>query len=177
MAKKLIGALVVFGLLGGLTGLVYALTTNKIVVGYNKNYAPDQPLPFSHETHAGQYKIDCKYCHTSVEVSRHASVPSLNICMNCHLTVKVDSPWIQKLQKAYNSGESIAWKKVHLLPDFVKFNHAPHIKAGKDCSTCHGAVETMPIVYQWSSLSMGFCVNCHRQPENNAPISCGTCHY
>jgi hypothetical protein len=177
MAKKIIGALVVFALVGGLCLFIYLLTNNKIVIGYNKGYMPDQPIPFSHELHAGQYKLDCKYCHTSVEVTRHASVPSLNICMNCHLQVKTDSPWIQKLQAAYSSGESIAWKKVNLLPDHVKFNHAPHIKAGKDCSVCHGPVETMPIVYQWASMSMGFCVNCHRQPENNAPINCGTCHY
>src|SRR5260370_1044747 len=123
MGKKIVGAAVVFGLIGGLSWFVYALSTHKGVIGYNQRYMPDQPLPFSHELHAGQYKLDCKYCHTSVEVSRHASIPSLNICMNCHLQVKTDSPWIQKLQAAYNSGESIAWKKVHMLPDFVKFNH------------------------------------------------------
>lgn len=177
MAKKFIGAVVVFGLVGGLCLFVYLLTNNKVVIGYNQNYQPDQPLPFSHEMHAGQMKIDCKYCHTSVEVSRHASIPSLNVCMNCHIQVKTDSQWIQKLQAAYNSGQSIAWNKVHLLPDFVKFNHAPHIKAGKQCSECHGPVETMPTVYQFSSLSMGWCVNCHRLPENNAPTNCGTCHY
>ncbi len=177
MAKKLIGAVVVLGLLGGLSLLIYVLNNNKVVIGYNKDYKPDQPLPFSHKQHAGDYKIDCRYCHTSTDVSRHASVPSLNICMNCHLTVKVDSPWIQKLTEAYNSGKSIAWQKVHLLPDHVKFNHAAHIKAGKDCNTCHGPVQEMEKVYQFSSLAMGWCVNCHRQPENNAPTNCSTCHY
>lgn len=177
MAKKFIGAVVVFGLVGGLCLFVYLLTNNKITIGYDQHYQPDQPIPFSHQLHAGQYKIDCKYCHTSVEVSRHASIPSLNICMNCHIQVKTDSPWIQKVQEAYNSGKSIAWKKVHMLPDFVKFNHGPHIKAGKQCKDCHGPVETMPVVYQFSSLSMGWCVNCHRLPENHAPTNCGTCHY
>lgn len=177
MAKKFIGAVVTLAVLGGVYYAFTLITHNKIAIGYNKDYTPDQPIPFSHEQHAGQYKIDCKFCHTSVEVSRHASIPSLNVCMNCHMQVKTDSPWIQKLQAAYSNGESIAWQKVNLLPDHVKFNHAPHIKAGKDCATCHGPVETMPVVTQWSSMSMGWCVNCHRQPENNAPINCGTCHY
>lgn len=177
MGKKIVGIVVILGILGGLSALVYALSNNKIVVGYNKGYAPDQPLPFSHELHAGQYKIDCNYCHTGAEVSRHASIPSLNVCMNCHLTIAVDSPYIQQLAEAYNSGQSIAWEKVHLLPDHVKFDHAAHIGAGKDCAQCHGPVESMPVLYQFSSLSMGWCVNCHREPENNAPINCSTCHY
>jgi len=177
MAKKIVGLGVVLLILGGLSALVYALSTNKVVIGYNQGYMPDQPIPFPHDLHAGKYKMDCKYCHTTTEKSRHASIPSLNICMNCHLTVKTDSPWIQKIQEAYNSGKSIAWKKVHMLPDFVKFNHAPHIKAGKQCNECHGPVETMKQVYQYQSLAMGWCVNCHRKPENNAPTNCSTCHY
>src|SRR6202171_4318609 len=106
MAKKFIGLVVVFGLLGGLSWVVYALSTNKVVVGYNQGYMPDQPIAFSHEWHAGTLKMDCKYCHTSVEVSRHASVPSLNVCMNCHMVVKTDSPWIQKLTEAYKIGRA-----------------------------------------------------------------------
>lgn len=177
MTKKIIGALVVLGALGGLSALIYVLTNNKVVIGYNQGYQPEQPIPFSHKLHAGQYKMDCKYCHTGTEVSRHASVPPLNICMNCHMVVKTDSPWIQKLTEAYTSGKSIAWKKVHLLPDHVKFNHAPHIKAGKDCTVCHGDVKEMERVKQNASLAMGWCVNCHRQPENKAPLNCSTCHY
>jgi hypothetical protein len=176
MAKKVFGLGVVLALIG-LCVFIWALTNNKVVIGYNKGYQPDQPLPFSHQLHAGQYQINCKYCHTSVEVSRHASIPSLNICMNCHIVVKTDSPWIKKLTEAYNSGKSIAWQKVHLLPDFVKFNHALHIKAGKDCTTCHGNVQSMPQIYQNASLAMGWCVNCHRLPENHAPTNCSTCHY
>lgn len=177
MGKKIVGALVVFGVLGGLASFVYAISNNKVVIGYNQGYQPDQPIPFSHEQHAGQYQINCQYCHANAASTRHASVPSLNICMNCHLVVKPDSPWIQQLSEAYHSGKPVAWEKVHLLPDHVKFNHSAHIQAGKACQECHGPVEQMPIVYQWSSLSMGWCVNCHRQPENNAPVNCGTCHY
>jgi hypothetical protein len=177
MTKKIIGAVVVLGLLGGLSALVYVLVNNKVVIGYNQGYQPDQPIPFSHKLHAGQYKMDCKYCHTGTETTRHASIPSLNICMNCHLVVKTDSPHIQRLTEAYNSGKSVAWEKVHLLPDHVKFNHAAHIKAGKDCTTCHGDVKEMEKVKQNASLAMGWCVNCHRQPENKAPLNCSTCHY
>ncbi|MBX3022426.1 MAG: cytochrome c3 family protein [Bdellovibrionales bacterium] len=99
--------------------------------------------------------------------------------MNCHgpALVQNDSPEIQKVRDAFNNGRAIAWQKVNLLPDYVKFNHAPHIKAGKDCTVCHGPVAEMKKVVQHESLSMGFCVNCHRQPENNAPTNCSTCHY
>lgn len=176
--KKILGAIVVLGILGGgLSAFIYAINNNKIVIGYNQGYQPDQPIPYSHKLHAGQYKIDCKYCHTGTETSRHAAVPPLNVCMNCHMVVKTDSPWIKQLTEAYNSGKSVAWKKVHLLPDHVKFNHAPHIKAGKDCTTCHGQVAEMEKVQQVAPLSMGWCVNCHRQPENKAPLNCSTCHY
>jgi len=145
--------------------------------GYNRGYSPDQPLPFKHSLHAGTYQIPCQYCHTNVSQSRHSTVPSLNICMNCHIAVKTDSPWIQKLRKAYENNESIPWVKVHMLPDFVQFNHSAHIKKGVACQTCHGPVETMETLYQNSDLSMGWCVNCHRKPENNAPVNCATCHY
>lgn len=183
MAKKIIGLAVLLGVAGGLSLYVYLLTNNKIPMGYNINYEPTQPIPYSHELHAGKYKIDCKYCHTSTEESRHASVPSLNICMNCHMVVKPGSPHIQKLTKAYNSGEPIEWQKVHLLPDHVKFNHAAHILSGKlgegkqACFQCHGRVDTMVEVKQVKDLSMGWCVNCHRQPEYDAPTTCSTCHY
>jgi hypothetical protein len=97
--------------------------------------------------------------------------------MNCHKSVKTDSPWIQRMTKAYDRGESIPWVKVNMLPDHVKFNHKRHIAKGVDCQTCHGAVETMQIYYQKEALSMGWCIDCHKKPENNAPISCQTCHY
>ncbi len=177
MAKKVIGAAVVVMLLTALSGFIYLISTNKIIIGYNQGYEPEQPIPYSHELHAGTYKLDCRYCHVAVETSRHASVPSLNICMNCHTTVALDKPNIQKLHELYNKGESIPWKKVHLLPDHVKFNHASHILKGKQCQECHGPVETMPVVTQVKSLSMGWCVDCHRKPENNAPTQCSTCHY
>lgn len=189
--KKITGAFLLFFGFLAVSVFFYLLVNNHISLLYNKGYQPDQPLPFSHKTHAGQYKIDCRYCHAGVEVSRHSSLPSLEICMNCHRTIKPDSPWIEKLSEAYIENKSIAWEKVHLLPDFVKFSHFHHIKAGKDCRTCHGAVEKMDVVSQNKSLSMGWCVNCHRKsPEDGkllkelkkgdhqqAPINCSTCHY
>lgn len=183
MVKKIVGAAVVLGIVGGVYLFFSLLTNNKLSLGYNINYEPDQPIPYSHELHAGKLKIDCKYCHTSTEESRHASVPSLNICMNCHLTVKTDSPHIQTLMEHYNSGKPVEWQKVHLLPDHVKFNHAAHMLSGKigegkeACFQCHGQVDTMEKVKQVHDLSMGWCVSCHRKPEHEAPTTCGTCHY
>ena len=175
MSAKLIG---VFGVLL-LSILLSACTGGRgtPAVGYNNGYQPQQPIPFKHSLHAGQYQIPCQYCHSAVEKSKHATVPSLNVCMNCHTVVKADSPWIQQMRKAYDSGQSIPWQKVTLLPDHVMFNHKRHVAKNVACQHCHGAVENMDTVYQHSSLKMGWCVNCHRQPEHNAPITCSTCHY
>ena len=146
-------------------------------VGYNNGYEPKQPIPFSHRIHAGDHKIPCLYCHVAAEKSIHATVPAMNVCMNCHKMVALQSPWIKKLTEAYENGTAIEWKRVHMLPDFVRFNHKRHVKHEVACQTCHGPVETMDIIHQHAPLSMGWCVNCHRKPENNAPINCSTCHY
>jgi hypothetical protein len=146
-------------------------------IGYNDGHRPKQPIPFSHRIHATDHKIPCLYCHVAADKSPHATVPSLNVCMNCHLTVATGSPWIKQLQTAYENNQSIEWKKVHMLPDFVRFNHKRHVRKGVSCQTCHGAVEGMDVVSQEAPLSMGWCVNCHRKPENNASINCSTCHY
>ncbi len=145
--------------------------------GYNKNYQPEQPIPYDHSVHVGKHNIQCQYCHNQVERSKHSNIPSLQTCMNCHLQVKTDSPHIQKLREAYDAGKSIPWVRVHMLPDHVRFNHAAHVTKGVNCQTCHGNVEKMQKVYQYSDLSMGWCVNCHRQQENKAPLNCSTCHY
>lgn len=155
--------------------LALAACKNRPGIGYNQGYAPEQPIPFDHQLHAGTYKMDCLYCHANAEISRHASVPSLNICMNCHLTVG-SGPHIQKLRDAYNGNQPIEWVKVHMLPDFVHFNHKRHVQKGVSCQTCHGPVETMKKVKQHSDLSMGWCVTCHREPQHNAPLDCTTCH-
>lgn len=189
--RKWTGLAVVSFVLLSLCVFIYALTEQKLKIAYNDGYQPDQPIPFSHKVHVGQYKMDCRYCHTSVEENRHASVPSLNICMNCHLNIKVESPWIQQLRQAVQENKPIQWQKVHLLADFVKFNHAPHIKAltqdrsnpdskayKQSCYTCHGPVEDMSVVFQHETLSMGWCIDCHRKEENKPwLLQCVTCHY
>lgn len=160
-------------------------------LGYNVGYAPDQPIPFSHKLHAGTYKIECMYCHTSVEKSKHANVPSMNVCMNCHLVVKPDSPHIQKLKELYAENRAFQWVKVHDMPDHVYFPHNRHVQRGVQCETCHGDVASMDKVYQYGKLSMGWCLDCHRgvtTPEylytdgqkpgtHVAPVNCNTCHY
>ena len=166
--KVLIG-LVALVVLGGIAGFVLPPT------GYNNGYEPLQPIPYDHSLHAGKYQIACQYCHTNVERSRHATVPSLNICMNCHSSVATASPHIQRLKALYDSGGRMPWVKVHMLPDHVMFNHRRHVKQGVACQTCHGNIQEMQVVHQHASLAMGWCVNCHR--DNGAPISCSTCHY
>lgn len=157
----------------GLTGCKFGQGS----LGYNKGYSPDQPIPFSHELHTGKHQIQCTYCHSQVERSAHASIPALSTCMNCHVAVKTDSPYIQQMREAYDAGKSIEWLKVHLLPDHVKFNHSAHVNKGVNCNQCHGEVEKMSKVTQVEAMSMGWCVNCHRAPESKAPINCSTCHH
>ena|SRR5665213_3216821 len=159
--KTLLGlslaALVVLGALTYAAGLVLGFSPM-----WYQNYAPKQPIPFSHKIHAGQYKIPCLYCHGPAEYSAFSEVPGLQVCMNCHQTVKTDSPWIKQITEAYNANRPIEWIKVHVLPDFVHFNHKRHIAAGVECATCHGPVQEMSRVYQYAGLNMGWCINCHR---------------
>lgn len=146
-------------------------------IGYNKGYSPEQPIPFDHSLHVGTHNIQCQYCHNQVERTKHANIPSLQTCMNCHLQVATDKPNIQKMRELYDAGKSVEWVRVHMLPDFVHFNHNAHIAKGVNCQTCHGQIETMKQVKQHSTLSMGWCVNCHRESQHNAPLNCSTCHY
>ncbi len=150
----------------------------RIGIGYNKGYSPEQPLPFSHEQHVGLHKIQCQYCHNQVERSKHANIPSLATCMNCHQQVSgtENTESIKKLREAYADNKPIEWVRVHMLPDHVQFDHQAHVTKGVSCQTCHGEIEKMAKVYQYSDLSMGWCVSCHRQPENKAPLNCTTCH-
>lgn len=143
--------------------------TDWTAVGYNKGYKPVQPISYSHKLHAGDLKIDCKYCHFGAEKGKKAGIPPLNVCMNCHKTVRTDSPQIQKLTAAYKAGQSIEWVKIHNLPDFVTFDHSRHVNRGVACQQCHGPIEEMVEVKQFRDLSMGFCVNCHRQYNTNPP--------
>lgn len=136
-------------------------------LGRSRDYQPVQPIKFSHKVHAGQNQINCLYCHAGAEKSKTASIPSVNICMNCHKAVKegplTGTAEIAKIYAAYDNNQPIKWVKIHNLPDHVYFNHSQHVKAGQvACQTCHGPVETMDEVKQFASLGMGWCVNCHR---------------
>ncbi len=148
-------------------------------IGVQQDYAPIQPIAFSHEIHAGQYEIECVYCHTGVYKSKSANIPSANICMNCHTHIKPESPEIQKIYAAIDYdpetatyGEDIKpieWVRVHNLPDLAYFNHSQHTVVGEiECETCHGPIQEMEVVGQYASLTMGWCINCHRETEVNA---------
>ena len=170
-------------------------------VGVNQGYEPIQPIHYSHRIHAGESAIDCKYCHSSARVSKHSGIPSLNICMNCHKSIYEVAESVQKtgieeygvdynkeIQKLYKAvgwneeeqkytGETqaVKWVRIHNLPDFAYFNHSQHVMvAGIQCQTCHGPVEEMEIMYQYSSLTMGWCINCHR--ETNVKVE-GNAYY
>ncbi len=157
---------VAVGLKTGIDGL--------FTIGVQQGYMPTQPIAYSHELHAGQYEIDCQYCHTGVRKSKSANIPSANICMNCHVAIKPESKEIQKIYAAIDydpeTGEygeetqPIEWVRVHNLPDLAYFNHSQHVQVGGlECETCHGPIKEMEVVYQYSDLSMGWCINCHRE--------------
>jgi len=142
-----------------------------IAVGRSPEYAPDQPIKFSHAIHAGQNKIDCLYCHNTAGHGKSAGIPSANVCLNCHEFVvregsRSGSFEINKIMRAVKNNEPIVWNKVYNLPDHVFFSHAQHVGVGGvECSECHGVVEEMHIVEAFNDLSMGWCVNCHRDTE------------
>ncbi len=157
-------------------------------VDSNQGYRPVQPIAFSHKVHALDNEISCLYCHYSARKSRHASIPPLNLCMNCHTQIKKDSAEIKKIKNAMEAKQSIEWIKVHRLSDFVYFNHAQHVVVGKvACQECHGNVEKMARVEQISHQTMGWCIDCHRKNnvgghESKSPkllggLDCAKCHY
>jgi cytochrome c2 len=161
--------------------LVYAVAKNAIGLGRQQGYQPEQPIKFSHELHAGKNKIDCQYCHTTAAEGKHSNIPSLSTCMNCHKAIQSGPKYGKtEIAKIYNylgydpatdtydksKEKPIEWIRIHNLPDHVYFNHAQHVTAGKvECQTCHGPIETMEEVYQYAPLSMGWCVNCHRNHD------------
>jgi hypothetical protein len=124
----------------------------------------DQPIPFSHQHHVGGIGIDCRYCHTSVEVSANAGLPPTKTCMNCHSQIWNQSPMLEPVRASFRTGTPIEWTRVHDLPDFAYFNHSAHVNRNVGCTTCHGPVDRMPLMYQEKSLQMEWCLDCHRHP-------------
>ncbi|MEM8886782.1 MAG: c-type cytochrome [Bacteroidota bacterium] len=213
--KFVITLITVFILVGGLAKTIMEART----LGLHQGYMPEQPIAFSHKLHAGEYEIDCKYCHTGTTKSKSAWIPSVNICMNCHKAIynrhepgerhpeaRGDndvSPEIAKIYKAvgwdpeevaYIEGykqEPIEWIRIHNVPDHAYFNHAQHVVVGNlECQNCHGPVQEMEVVYQYSDLGMGWCINCHRNEKvkvlgeptdytvaDMGGLDCARCHY
>ncbi len=126
--------------------------------------APEQPIPFSHKHHVKDDGIDCRYCHTSVENSAYAGYPPTETCMSCHSQIWNQATLTQPIRDSWQSGKSIEWTKVHDLPDYVYFNHSIHVNKGIGCSTCHGAVNEMALMYKVNTLNMNWCLSCHRNP-------------
>ncbi|MFQ5733393.1 MAG: cytochrome c3 family protein [Planctomycetaceae bacterium] len=216
--KKYVAAIILcVGLFFGL--IVLASSSRNLRLPDNQQgYAPPQPISFSHRRHAGELQIHCRFCHTGADKSRHAGIPSSDVCMKCHRLVTaaiadiqnentlaknekrnprpIISPELRKLYDSLGLGDdlkpadgkrpkSIAWKRVHDLPDYVYFDHRAHVTAGVKCQTCHGPVESMERMRQHSTLSMGWCVNCHRRSNRHgiegravhASNDCATCHH
>ena len=156
-------------LLGGLSvlfcGIVFVFWYWFTDKNFSVGYIPEQPIPYSHKLHAGELGIDCRYCHYTVDVSASAGVPPTEVCMNCHSVIKKDSPVIKKVKECFESNTPIEWVRVHQLPDYAYFNHSQHINSGVSCVTCHGRVDQMEVIHQVESLSMSWCLECHRNPE------------
>ena len=141
-------------------------------------YRPEQPVPFSHALHAGKLKMDCRYCHNTVETAGHAAIPPLATCLNCHsgkdaagqtpsVAIHVESPRLAPIRQSAATGDPVQWRRVHDLPDYAYFNHSAHVARGVSCVSCHGRVDRMEVVEQRATLSMGFCLTCHRNPAPN----------
>lgn len=161
------GVLALYGVSVGM----YATSPTTINIGYS----PKQPIPFSHKLHAGQLKMDCRYCHTTVDKSAFAAIPDSKICANCHTgksadgttelaAVHSESAALAPLRESLATGKSIPWVKVHNLPDFVYFDHSAHVTRGVSCVSCHDRVDRMDEVFQAKPLSMSWCLDCHRNP-------------
>jgi hypothetical protein len=217
MQQRVLSIALLTGLCFGLALLVSAMSTWRMPDN-QQGYAPKQPIAYSHRLHAGELQIDCKFCHSASESSRHAGIPSSDVCMKCHryVTAPFDvmqqelrladeekrkpktiiSPELKKLYDALTlddklqpidgaTPQSIAWVQVHNLPDYACFNHQAHVAVGVSCQSCHGPVESMERMRQHATLSMGWCVNCHRDATRdgvngrkvNASTDCTACHH
>jgi hypothetical protein len=156
----------IFGALFALMGLAgVALAWQRSPYTTQVGVVQPQPVPFSHEHHVSGLGIDCRYCHTTVEESAFAGMPPTHTCMTCHSQIWNDSPALAPVRESYRTGVPLAWTRVHDLPDFVFFNHSIHINKGVGCATCHGEVDRMPLMWKAEPMTMEWCLECHRQPE------------
>jgi len=160
----------------GYAGTLFLGATDDLTL--NPGFEPEQPVPFSHQIHAGKLKMDCRYCHTGVDKGAHATIPATSQCINCHSPLEASgapklsavhpaSDKLKALHQSWETGKSVPWVKIHRLPDFVFFNHAAHVNSGVSCVVCHGRIDTMERVYQAKELSMAWCIDCHNNPGPN----------
>ncbi len=160
-----VSIIAVLALVGGGLGLVMAIERSPYVTREGVVY--EQPVKFSHDHHTAGLGIDCRYCHTAVEVSSSAGIPPTETCMNCHKQIWVDSPMLEPVRASYRTGEPLRWNRVYDLPDFTYFDHSIHVAKGVGCISCHGKVNEMPLLKRASSLQMQWCLDCHRDPAPN----------
>lgn len=153
----------VLGLVAFIGAMLPVLQRSDFVTGANT--FKDQPVQFSHQHHVGGIGIDCRYCHTSVEVSPSAGIPPTKTCINCHSQIWSTSPYLEPVRASFRDDKPLQWVRVHDLPDFVYFNHSIHVTKGVGCETCHGRVDKMPLMIQKVSLQMEWCLDCHRDPS------------
>ena len=151
--------------------VIVCLVTLLLVVVFRADYLTEvnvvraQPVPFSHKHHVAGIGIDCRYCHTSVETSSFAGLPPTDTCMSCHSQIWISSPMLEPVRASFRTNTPLRWTRVHDLPDFVYFDHSIHIAKGIGCSTCHGQVDQMPMMWRENTLLMEWCLGCHREPE------------
>ena len=150
---------------GGLVYVIFLAAYGGSGRTTNVGYEPVQPVPYSHALHAGDLGMDCRYCHSTVERTAHAVLPPTQTCMNCHASIRTQSPALLPVRESYATGMPIPWVRVHDLPDYAYFNHSVHVARGIGCVTCHGRIDTMDRVHQVQPLTMGWCLDCHRHPE------------
>ena len=156
----------VFGGIGIIAVLVTTLAAiNRSSYVTDVGVARTQPVQFSHKHHVSDDGIDCRYCHSSVEESSFAGIPSTKICMNCHTQIWAESPILAPVRESFRTGKSLEWTRVNNLPGFVYFDHSIHVHKGVGCATCHGRVDQMPLMWRENTLYMEWCLECHRNPE------------
>jgi hypothetical protein len=153
---------IVFVLLG-LGWVILTIQRSDLITSANEFV--EQPVQFSHQHHAGGIGIECRYCHTAVEISASAGIPPTKTCINCHSQIWNQSPYLEPVRASFRDDRPLNWIRVHDLPDFVYFNHSIHVSKGVGCETCHGRVDRMPLMFQAESLQMEWCLDCHRDPS------------
>ena len=155
---------------GGIGGLLYVSTLFALGASPSTTavgYSPVQPVPYSHALHAGKLGMDCRYCHSTVEKAAFAALPPTQTCMNCHTKIWDKSEKLKPIRDSWETGKPVEWVKIHNLPQYVYFNHSAHVSHGVGCVECHGRIDRMDVVAQAKPLSMGWCLECHRAPEEH----------